>query len=933
VPVPRSIRPVRLGAWVILVVLCGSGLIPFASAAPTTPSASFAPAPATGCTGPSIPATYTGAVTVEGGPVNASAAAGVTLSYNYSVDLQTVNRSTGNTVGTTCAPENGSTLSGPNGSFAVDLVLPALHCTPVTCTSSSGPFGPLETRPSSKVPAGYAVQTTTNGSVLSVAWVAELGRLHLDPSGSTQVLSAGAPGAFAVRALEASGAPSPLSPTIAWNLSGAGWSFVGTSAGANVTIAAPLMSGTGQLAVVASVTVGTDRFVAGPYVVNLVAVPTAFTGADANRTDLDAGGTVAFSLTGRGAPGYAYSAEVSPGLGLAPVDWSCASSAVSGSTVGLACNGTVAYPTAGVADPSAQITNTYSVAAGSLPPLTVAPRPALSLSPGAPAGYVGTPIGIRVTAVAGSGTTPYARACLAPGFGSDLCSSSPGPNWTFAPAYPDAGTYAGVAWTIDRDGTNVSVSFPVLVLSPLSLSPLEATAPILADAPTELSAQVYGGALPLRYWWNASGTPISVGTLSIDGEFDATWVPNAPGSVVLSLSVVDGLGTLVSTTELATVGAPVAASLAEVTVPGAAPTTAGAPAAIAWQAEDLQGRDVPGFSTPGSLSVSPSGGVLPGSAWVNASGVGPLTESGAGTFTIPVAAWNLGHLALTVAMARAGSFEARLEGTGLVGETPAVDITVVANVDDLHLYAPTVVLAGTRVNRTFYRIADDFDNPVPGAAVDIFYTSGGTSNETNAPVQAAGPGATGVWVNYTSRTEAGGTLLVTETDAAQTVLLGPIAIPPAATGAPALGGPILTLAALAPVGAVGVGLTAWAHRRRRNATDADDVPDETELRAMVEGRDRVIAIVRDARAIDLASLEARWGAAPRPPELADWVASLVADGTLGARTGPDGVARFCLIASPDGPPIVLLDLDALDRATATRDALTGPDPPEDEFRD
>jgi hypothetical protein len=889
----------------------------------------------TGCPGTPILSSYTGAVTLDGGPANSSAAAGVALAYNYSASLQTVNRSSGSTISLTCAPENGSVRSGANGSFAVDLSLPSPHCTPTVCTSSAGPFGPLVVRPTSNLPAGYVAQSAANGTAISVVFVAELGELQLDPAGNTRVFSAAAPGVFSVQALEASGTPSPLTPSITWNLTGAGWAFVGGSGGANVTVAAPLAAGTGQIAVVASATVGANRFVAGPYVVNLVAVPTAFTGADANRTDLDAGGTVAFSLAGSGAPGYPYSAEISPGLGLPPVDWGCTASSASGATVALACNGTIAYPTAGTADPSAQLTNTYSVAAGSLPPITVAPRPAITLTPGTPAGYVDRPIGIRVAAVPGSGTTPYAEACLAPGFGTALCSPSPGPNWTFALVYPDPGTYSALAWTIDRDGTNASVSFPVIVVSPLSLSTIAVPTPVLADAPTELSANVYGGALPIRYWWNATGTmaPIATGTLTINGLFATTWLPTVPGSVELSLSVVDGLGTLASATAITTVGPAVESTLAEVTLPGAAPTTAGLPAAIGWQAEDLQGRAVTGFSMSGGLHLTDSGPAAPGVVWVNASGVGPLTAVGNGTFAIPSRAWNLGRLSLTIAATRAGSFEAQLQGAGTYGIPPAVDITVVADVNNLHLYAPTVVVAGARVNRTFWRIADEFSNPVPGAAVDIFYTSGGTSNETNAPVLAAGAGATGVWVNYTSRTEAGGTLLVTETDGAKTVLLGPIAIPPATTGTPALGGPILTLAALAPVGAVGVGVTAWAHRRRRPVADVDDPPDETELRQMVEGRDRVIDLVRDARAIDLAGLEAGWGATPRPPELADWVASLVADGTLGARTGPDGVARFCLIASPDGPPIVLLDLEALGRAEATRREITGGDPPDDELRD
>jgi hypothetical protein len=83
----------------------------------------------------------------------------------------------------------------------------------------------------------------------------------------------------------------------------------------------------------------------------------------------------------------------------------------------------------------------------------------------------------------------------------------------------------------------------------------------------------------------------------------------------------------------------------------------------------------------------------------------------------------------------------------------------------------------------------------------------------------------------------------------------------------------------------------------------------------------VIAAVRAAGALDLVALEGQWAPSPPPPELADWVTSLVADGTLGARTGPDGVARFCLAGPAEGPAHVILDPAALDEAARRRDAL------------
>jgi hypothetical protein len=926
----RIVRPVRLGLWGILGLLLLSTLVATGGVASVAPPSGSTPSSSAACAGSSIPTSYTGVVTVVGGPLNSSAAAGLNLTYNYSTDEKTVNRTTGTTISLACEALDGAANSGTNGTFALQLVFPSSHCTPTECITSSGSFGPLVVAPASGLPSGYDLRTVANGTSLSVTLVAELGGLTLNPGGTSRVLSTGDPVGWAVQAVNAVGEASPLSPNITWNLTGTGWTFVGPGAGSNVTLEALPGAGAGQLSVAASAWVGTNRFAVGPIVVTLVAVPTAFSGGDANRTYLDAGGAVSFTADGSGAAGYSYTALIGPGLGLAPVDWSCASSPSGEDTVSLACAGAVTYPSPGTADPSVQLTNTFSVGEGSLPSVTVSPPPAIDLSPGLPAGYSGSPISIRVSAIPGSGTTPYARACVAPGFGLPLCSTSPGPNWTFAPVYSTPGTYSALAWVIDREGTNASTSFAVAVVAPLSLSSIATSTPILADAPTSLSSQVTGGDVPLRFWWNASGTatPIATGVLDADGPVSMTWVPPLPGSVTLSFTVVDALGTLTSTSTLVTVGPAVASTVAEVVAPGAAPVTAGAPVAVVWQAEDLQGATVPAFSEAGDVEFTTSDGTGPTPVWVNASGVGALVEDAGGTFVIPTSAWNLGRLALTFTATHAAAYLVRLEGAGLLDRTVGGEVTVVADLAHLHLYDPTVLLAGARANRTFWRISDEYGNPALGAAVDILFQSGGTSNESIVPVVSVGPGATGVWVNYTSRTEAGGSLEVTETNSAGTVLLGPIAIPPASTGAPLLSAPFVSLATLAPVGAVGVGFTAWAQRRKRAVETRDDGPPEEELRRLVEGRDRVIALVRDARAIDLAGLESGWGVAPAPPELPDWVASLVADGTLGARTGPDGVARFCLVVSADGPPLILLDPDALERSAAARREMTedpGPD--------
>jgi hypothetical protein len=935
VSVPWMVPPTRLVLWGTLVLLLVSTLAAGGASASPTGRGTVGPPTASGCTGTTIATAYNGSLVLDGGPLPAGAAAGVSLGFNFSADVEVSNRSTGQLISSTCTPLQGTVDTGTNGSFQFELTLPASHCFGDECTHALGPYGPLAFGPAGAPPAGYEVDSSANGTTLRLTFVAELGGLTLDPSGATRTLSPNAPETFVAEPITATGSPSPITPTFDWNLSGDGWSFVGSPAGATVVVESLPGAGLADLTVTASSTVGTNRFSVGPLLVDLESVATSFTGGSANRTDLDVGGLVTFTADGLGAPGYSYTADASPGLGLSPVAWPCSAATSDGDGVSVTCEGTVAYPTAGTADPSVEITNTYSTAEGALPAVTVAPLPALAWTPGSPVGYAGVPLTIEISAAPGSGTPPYTQACLATGSGTSLCSTSPGPNWTFAPTYLNPGNYTADAWAVDSDGTNRSVAFGVTVAAPLALEPITVPSTLDADAPVTLTARLTGGVLPAEYWWNVSGTSgsMAVGHLSADGTLTATWVPGSPGTYDLTLTLVDGLGTLVQESVLANVGPAVATALDALTVPGAEPTVAGVPSSVAWQAVDVQGASVQDYTSNGSLQVFGAGGAPLATAYVNASGAGPLTETAAGVYAIPTTAWDLGRLALSIASTRAGAYQFRLTGSPLLDRTAELAFDVTANLGDLHFYDPHVVLAGARDNKTLYLVADEYGNPAPGAAVDIRYSSAGTSNVTVEPLVPAGGGATGAWVNYSAPTDAAGTLEVT--DAALTVLLGPIAVPPAASPTVGLDAPALTLATLAPVGAVGIGLTAWAQRRRKNSESREEPPVDEDLRRLVDGRDRVIAIVREARALDLAGIESAWGSVA-PPEVADWVASLVADGTLGARTGPDGVARFCLVASADGPPVVLLDPAALERATAARRELTDSSEPvgaEDAARD
>ncbi|MGB6501322.1 MAG: hypothetical protein WBG19_08000, partial [Thermoplasmata archaeon] len=75
-------------------------------------------------------------------------------------------------------------------------------------------------------------------------------------------------------------------------------------------------------------------------------------------------------------------------------------------------------------------------------------------------------------------------------------------------------------------------------------------------------------------------------------------------------------------------------------------------------------------------------------------------------------------------------------------------------------------------------------------------------------------------------------------------------------------------------------------------------------------------------------IERGWSPSPAPAELADWVASLVADGTLGATVGADGRARFCVSAGRAPEPQVTLDSAAFDRAIRHRDEVLDDSHPE-----
>ena len=345
---------------------------------------------------------------------------------------------------------------------------------------------------------------------------------------------------------------------------------------------------------------------------------------------------------------------------------------------------------------------------------------------------------------------------------------------------------------------------------------------------------------------------------------------------------------------------------------------------FAWEALDGQGVRVPYFAVPGELTVTESGNGSAAPAWVNASAYGPLARAPNGTFPVPAVAWSAGVLKLSVVLGVAGAVTVRLNGSLLPSVPGPVALTVLPDVDHLVLYRSAGVRndlpTSSRSYSAFWFVHDRFGDPVPGACLFIEFSTGASENASAVPVVWGTAGETGAWVNFTARGAAGGTLSVV--DAAGAVVLGPMTVPAAATAPPA-GSPslaplaVLGVALLAVGGVGGIGALLYGGRPRPAPVPTGE---EEELRRLAEGRATVVELLRRTGPLPLSEIEARWEPSPAPPALADWVASLVTDGTLTATLEEGGPARFALAERPAETPQVTLDEEALKQGLARRDA-------------
>jgi hypothetical protein len=858
------------------------------------------PTPAASCPGSPIPKDYTGTLTVQGSSSSPPSVANRTVSLSYYY-LQNYTPKMGASQ-LTCKAGFATALTGAGGGFSDDVVLPTSSCDSVSCTSYSGPFGPSAFSIVGGAPAGYYVSATASGTSVGLAFVQALSQVLLAPSGRV-TLSPDAPTVVHASAEAGDGSPSPASVAYAWDLAGNGWNLLSGSGTPNLTVLADVGAGPGVLALWVNGSFNGTPVSAAEATLDLAAVATGDFGGQAYPTAVDVGQPVSFTVTGTGAYGYAYQADLSPGLGLAVVVINCTQTQLPGGEVGLTCATAVSYTAPGTATPSANLTNGFSSAAGSFAPIDVAPGLRVSVSPSPALAYAGAPIDFSVVADSSSGTAPFGTGCLWTGDGRSFC-------------------YTGRATVVDAVDANSSAPFDAEIVARPQLPALVAStnAPGVGH-PVSFSDFVTGGALPMQYWWNDSTTSdtLFAGTLTADGTMTYDFTPEVPGPVRIVLTVLDRLGTVKTAPANLTVGPGNASAL----VPRGGSwenwtVTAGSPYDISWAVADAEDNQVSDYVGNLSLRVrAPVGEPIP-LVWVNDSGA-PATRAVDGSYDLSIAPGSSGRLNFTVAIGGIGPFSLEFTSPLPISDAPDGERTleVTPDVASARLVDPQVLRAGARSNSTLWHLADRFGDPFVGARVDVrsYFDGVATDNESAVALVA---NSTVVWVNFTAPGNANGTVLVYASFGSHFAELKEIVVPPAAPSDLWLLGAIAAAALLAALGIV-----ALVGRRRRAAptparppgAPTGSVAGEEELRRLAEGRAHVLGRAETDAGRTLDELARGFpGSPPTPEELTEWVASLLAEGSLRTSLGEDGRSRFYRTEPAAPPPRVELDDRVLDEA-------------------
>ena len=394
-------------------------------------------------------------------------------------------------------------------------------------------------------------------------------------------------------------------------------------------------------------------------------------------------------------------------------------------------------------------------------------------------------------------------------------------------------------------------------------------------------------------------------------------------------------GTLTGPGPVASGASPLASPEAAVSIGdvGTEPSEAvvGAEVNASWEAYTATGARATNFAVVCGVTVTGANGSA-APAWVNSSATGALARSANGTFTVPSPDWDAGRLRLSVDLGWAAPVSIALVGSFLPSEPAPIALVALPDVDHLVLSDPSWSNRSTNVSwstSVLWHVRDRFGDPAWGATLLVELSTASGVLQTFVPVVGSTGGGTVARVNASAPNGTAATLTIQ--DAAGTVLFGPVGLPTSSAGAPGPSAGPLPTAALAAVALLGVGgftgIGALLYGGRAKPSPAA-VEAEEELRRLAEGRATVVEIVREGGALSLAEIEARWEPPPAPPAVADWVASLVTDGTLVASMAEGGRARFAVALPPPAEPRVTLDEQALEEGIARRDAAVGT-PPDD----
>ncbi|MCI4317201.1 MAG: PKD domain-containing protein, partial [Thermoplasmata archaeon] len=761
------------GATVLLLLLLTVVAAHF-GATPAHPGLSAVTAATGGCSGAPVPGSYFGAVVDVGAPTSPPSVANVSVRISYQYQILYAPNGGPNT--TSCPTTTGTSTTNGSGGFTLSAGVPTSSCDRVSCTYYTGPFGPVSFTDPNPPPAGYFVRSSEQGSRVTISLVAALSSVALSPWGRA-TLSVLAPTSILANATAGNGAPSPAALTYDWRLSGSGWSVLQGSGSANLTVEAQTGSGLGSLELWTNGTYGGGTFHLLPVTLQLIAVATNSTSSDVSPTSLDAGAPATFTLHGTGSAGYSYSATIVPGLGSSSVTTPCTAESTMGGTVALTCVALVTYSTAGVAQPSANLTNRFSTADHQFPQIQVAPKLGITLSPDPTVVYASAMVDFGVAVATNSGTSPYGPACLWTGNGALNCSSAPGPSWSFGVAYPVAGTYTVRATVSDAAGSNSTASVTAQVFERPSLSPIvPSTNSVNFGQVVNANALFSGGAMDGAFWWNDSlpnGT-LSSGVVDQDGTLSGAFSLVTPGPHQITLTVKDALGTTVAQSFSVIVKAGPATAIVPNGGPLPVSVSAGTPWISSWAAVDARGVRV--IDSPPSVQVSIASGS--GEAvWVNGSD-GPHRLFPNQPVNLSASAWQLGFLNLSVTSLISGPLKLQFRAdVAFATPNPGfLTISIAPDLGQLVLGDPVVAHASARSNDTLWQIADRFGNPAVGGYVVVRMAFGSTVTNSDSPIRSDGNRST-VWVNYSAPVDSAGTIYVLSESNQE--LLAPLRVPAA----------------------------------------------------------------------------------------------------------------------------------------------------------